>query len=125
MNPTEFIAEFREEAGEKLDAIASQLLRLEREPSNTQAVREMFLAAHTIKGGASMLRLTHIQELAHGLEDVLAGFRDHGRTLDRLTADRLFQTIDRLRALVQSASPRAACGSPAQAWVRGRLRRRR
>jgi chemotaxis protein histidine kinase CheA len=107
MNPAEFIAEFREEAGEKLDAIASQLLRLEREPSNPQAVREMFLAAHTIKGGASMLRLTAIQELAHGLEDVLASFRDHGRTLDRQTADRLFETIDRLRALVQSASPAA------------------
>jgi chemotaxis protein histidine kinase CheA len=107
MNPAEFITEFREEAGEKLDAIASHLLRLEREPSNPQAVREMFLAAHTVKGGASMLRLTAIQELAHGLEDVLASFRDQGRTLDRLTADRLFQTIDRLRALVQSASPAA------------------
>jgi chemotaxis protein histidine kinase CheA len=107
MNPAEFITEFREEASEKLDAIASQLLRFEREPSNPQAVREMFLAAHTIKGGASMLRLTAIQELAHGLEDVLASFRDHGRTLDRFTADRLFQTIDRLRELVQSASPAA------------------
>lgn len=104
MNPADFLVEFREEAAEKLDAIASQLLLLEREPTNLQAVREMFLAAHTVKGGASMLRLADIQELAHALEDVLAGLRDQARTLDPATADLLFQTVDRLRALVLSAS---------------------
>lgn len=104
MNPADFLAEFRDEAAEKLDLIANQLLRLERDSSSQQAVREMFLAAHTIKGGASMLRLANIQELAHALEDVLASLRDQARALDTSSADLLFQTIDRLRALVVSAS---------------------
>jgi chemotaxis protein histidine kinase CheA len=104
VNLSEFLSEFQLEAGEKLDLIASQLLRLERDVSDTQPVREMFLAAHTIKGGAAMLRLTDVEALAHALEDLLSSFRDHTRVLDSPTADLLFETIDRLRALVSSAA---------------------
>lgn len=103
MNPLDFLAEFQAEAGEKLDIIANQLLRLERDATNMQPVREMFLAAHTIKGGAAMLRLTDVEALAHALEDLLTAFRDQARSLDAATADLLFQTIDMLRVLVASA----------------------
>ena len=104
MDLTEFLSEFQLEAGEKLDTIASQLLRLERDATNPQPVREMFLAAHTIKGGAAMLRLTDVEALAHALEEVLSSFRDQQRTLDGSTADLLFQAIDRLRGLIATAS---------------------
>ncbi len=72
MDITEFLYEFQLEAAEKLDLIASQLLQLERDSTNLQPVREMFLAAHTIKGGAPMLRLSGVQALAHALEDLLS-----------------------------------------------------
>ena len=107
MNPMDFLDEFQAEANEKLDTIATQLLRLERDASNTQPVREMFLAAHTIKGGAAMLRLTAVETLAHALEDLLSVFRDQERALDSATADLLFQTIDRLRELIANADPDA------------------
>jgi chemotaxis protein histidine kinase CheA len=104
MDLTEFLGEFQLEAGEKLDLMASQLLRLERDVTNPLPVRELFLAAHTIKGGAAMLRLTDVQVLAHAVEDLLSSFRDQERALDQLTADLLFQAIDRLRALIATAS---------------------
>ena len=104
MNLSEFLDEFQLEAGEKLDIIASQLLRLERDSGNPQPLREMFLAAHTIKGGAAMLRLTDVESLAHAIEDLLSSFRDQQRVLDGPTADLLFQSIDHLRTLVASAS---------------------
>lgn len=107
MNPMEFLGEFQEEASEKLDVIANQLLRLERDAANPQPVREMFLAAHTIKGGAAMLRLTDVEALAHALEDLLSSFRDTGRVLEPTTADLLFQSIDQLRGLIASASVEA------------------
>jgi chemotaxis protein histidine kinase CheA len=109
---TEFLSEFQLEAGEKLDAIASQLLRLERDATNPQPVREMFLAAHTIKGGAAMMRLTEVEALAHALEELLSMFRDQQRTLDGPTADLLFQAIDRLRALITSASAQSVGAEP-------------
>jgi chemotaxis protein histidine kinase CheA len=101
---TEFLGEFQLEAGEKLDLIATQLLRLERDTTNPQPVREMFLAAHTIKGGAAMMRLTEVEALAHAVEDLLSSFRDQQRPLDPTAADLLFQAIDRLRALITNAS---------------------
>jgi chemotaxis protein histidine kinase CheA len=104
MDITEFLHEFQLEAGEKLDLIATQLLQLERDTSNPQPVREMFLAAHTIKGGAAMMRLTEVEALAHALEDLLSKIRDQQRAFDAATADLLFQAIDRLRALIGSAS---------------------
>jgi chemotaxis protein histidine kinase CheA len=107
MNPLDFLSEFQAEASEKLDIIANQLLRLERDTTNTQPVREMFLAAHTIKGGAAMLRLTDVEALAHALEDLLTLFRDQDRVLDPGTADLLFQAIDMLRSLVSSAGAEA------------------
>ena len=107
MDLTEFLGEFQLEAGEKLDILAGQLLRLERDPTNSSPIREMFLAAHTIKGGAAMLRLTDIEALAHGVEDLLSSLREQRRTLDSAAADLLFQSIDRLRELVETSSPDA------------------
>ena len=107
MDLNEFLGEFQLEAGEKLDILASQLLRLERDATNPLPIREMFLAAHTIKGGAAMLRLTDMEALAHGVEDLLSSFRDQTRTLDRPAADLLFQSIDRLRELVDASSAEA------------------
>jgi chemotaxis protein histidine kinase CheA len=108
----EFLGEFQAEAGEKLDLIAGQLLKLERDPSNLQPVREMFLAAHTIKGGAAMLRLTDVEALAHALEDLLSSFRDGQRTVEGATADLLFQGLDQLRQLIGAANEAAIGAEP-------------
>jgi chemotaxis protein histidine kinase CheA len=116
VNIAEFLDEFRLEACEKLDLIASQLLRFEREPSNPQPVREMFLAAHTIKGGAAMLRLTDVEALSHAVEDLLSSFRDRQRTLDAPTADLLFKSFDHLRGLIAAASADSV-GTEPSAWV--------
>jgi chemotaxis protein histidine kinase CheA len=107
---TEFLGEFQAEAGEKLDAIAGHLLRLERDTTDPRPVREMFLAAHTIKGGAAMMRLTQVEAVAHALEDLLSSFRDGRRALDGAAADLLFQAIDRLRELIVCATAAAVGG---------------
>jgi chemotaxis protein histidine kinase CheA len=112
MDLSEFLAEFQVEAGEKLDVIASQLLKLERDATNPQPLREMFLAAHTIKGGAAMMRLSDVEALAHALEELLSSVRDQQRALDSPTADLLFQAIDRLRRLVAVASPGSIGAEP-------------
>lgn len=124
MNPIDFLAEFQAEAAEKLDAISGYLLRLERDTSNLEPVRDMFLAAHTIKGGAAMLRLTDVEALAHALEDLLSSLRDRRQTLGAPTADLLFQTTDYLRSLIAAATESAMSAEPdprVQQWA-ARLR---
>jgi chemotaxis protein histidine kinase CheA len=112
MDLTEFLGEFQLEADEKLDLMASQLLRLERDATDSQPVRELFLAAHTIKGGAAMLRLTDVQSLAHAVEDLLSSFRDQQRTFDQSCADLLFEAADRLRALIAAATAQSMGAEP-------------
>ncbi|HLZ28789.1 MAG TPA: Hpt domain-containing protein [Chloroflexota bacterium] len=103
IDPVAFLAEFRAEVTDYLNTLDEQLLRLERDPVDPRPVRAMFLAAHSIKGGAAMLGLLELRELAHGLEDVLAILRDGNRPLERTVADVLFRGVDQLRALVANA----------------------
>ena len=103
IDPIAFLAEFRAEVTEYLNTLDEQLLRLERDPVDTQPVRAMFLAAHSIKGGAAMLGLVELRELSHALEDVLGVLRDDRRPLEHTMADVLFRGVDRLRVLVADA----------------------
>jgi chemotaxis protein histidine kinase CheA len=102
IDPLAFIDEFRQEVAEHVSTLDEQLLRLERDPADTRPVRAMFLAAHSIKGGAAMLGLIELRELAHALEGVLSVLRDERRPLERATADALFRAADRLRALADT-----------------------
>jgi chemotaxis protein histidine kinase CheA len=104
MDLSAFLGEFQAETGEHLRRLDGLLLALERDPSEIGPVREMFLSAHTIKGGASMLGLEDVRLLGHALEDVLACLRDRGQPLDRPTADLLFRAVDGLRERVSAAA---------------------
>ncbi len=99
IDPLALLGDFRIEVEEHLNSLDEQLLRLERDPAATQPVRAMFLAAHSIKGGAAMLGIVELRELAHALEDVLGVLRDERRPLERGIADVLFRGVDRLRAI--------------------------
>lgn len=100
IDPLAFLEEFRAEVADYLNTLDAQLLKLERDPIDTQPVRVMFLAAHSIKGGAAMLGLLEIGELSHAMEDVLGVLRDDRRPLEPSTADIMFRAVDQLRALL-------------------------
>jgi chemotaxis protein histidine kinase CheA len=123
MDPTAYMDDFRAEAVEHLRTLDAQLLQLERNPSDPRPIRAMFLSAHTIKGGAAMLGLADVSELAHALEDVLAYLRDESEPLDAEMADLLFRGLDRLRDLVDRAAPGGEL-DPATAALAEALRER-
>ena len=106
MDASAYMDDFRAEATEHLGTLDAKLLQLERDSADARPIRAMFLSAHTIKGGAAMLGLAPVRELAHALEDVLSCLRDRNTPLDAETADLLFRTLDRLRELV-AADPSA------------------
>jgi two-component system chemotaxis sensor kinase CheA len=95
----EFLGIFRDEANERLDSMSTALLAIEDGRASADAIDSLFRDAHTIKGGAGMLGLHAIGELAHAVEDVLADARVQGK-LPAGLADPLLRAGDALRALV-------------------------
>jgi two-component system, chemotaxis family, sensor kinase CheA len=101
----EFIDIFRDEANERLDQMVNTLLALEAGTADDDAIDSLFRDAHTIKGGAGMVGLDGVRDLAHTVEDVLAALREAGQFPPELTATMLRAT-DALRGQVcEGAEP--------------------
>ena len=100
---TELRQLFHSECAERLQKLDAGWLQLETEPSNAGLIEDMFREAHSLKGGARMLGLFDIQDLAHGMEDELALVRKGGKVIDTVFVQKQLKTIDRLRELVEIA----------------------
>jgi len=62
---------FFESAQELLEALNEDALRLERDSSNAEAVRNIRRIVHTLKGDSGVCGFKELQELAHAVEDAL------------------------------------------------------
>ena len=67
---TAFIAMFKTESDENLSKLTQNLLKLEKQPADKEILKELFRAAHTLKGGAGMMGYPEIESVAHRLEDL-------------------------------------------------------
>jgi chemotaxis protein histidine kinase CheA len=123
MNLAAFMGEFKAEAYDHLEKLDQGLLQLERDPSNNQLIRGLFLSMHTIKGGASMLELKALKNLTHAFEDVLARLRDHGEPCDSNTATLLLRAVDLVREIVDT-DPSMETMSPPVEDMTNKLRQR-
>src|SRR5215210_1713363 len=92
----EFLELFRDEANERLDSMVDTLLALERGSAEPEAINSVFRDAHTIKGGAAMLGLDTMRDLAHAMEEVLAKARTTGKFPAHI-AEVLLRGADALR----------------------------
>jgi chemotaxis protein histidine kinase CheA len=101
VNLAAFLEEFKAESFEHLEKLGSGLLSLERNPQDTNLIRKLFLSAHTIKGGASMLELKALKTLTHAFEDVLSRLREGHESADTATITLMLSTTDEIRALVE------------------------
>lgn len=71
-----FVLRFIDEGRGHLQIISEGAFQLSTGENPDAQVNEMFRAAHTLKGGARMLKLQSIADLTHHLEDVLSELRD-------------------------------------------------
>ena len=68
---------FVSETAEGLAQMEEALLELELHPDDVELVNTVFRVVHTFKGNAGIFGLTHAQEFAHVLEDLLDNMRAH------------------------------------------------
>ena len=96
----ELLPEFVAEAGEHLDEMEANLIKLEADPDNREIINDIFRDVHTIKGSSAYLGLKVTSELAHKLENLLAMVRQGKRSADSSLIDTLIAAKDRIASLV-------------------------
>ncbi|HEX9113721.1 MAG TPA: Hpt domain-containing protein, partial [Nitrospirota bacterium] len=91
------------EAGEHIQNLNRGLLSLEKDPTDTAMIDELFRAAHTLKGSAAMMGFQGISDVAHKSEDMLGMFRA-GAAIRRETLDFLLDSVDAVKLMVDGVA---------------------
>ena len=108
----ELMADFILESGEHLANIETQLLMLERDPCDAEALNSVFRGFHTIKGLAGFLELWNVQKVAHETETVLDRARNGERPLTPPAIDAILASADYLRRWLRHLEAPGPKGPP-------------
>ncbi len=104
VSPAAFNA-FFEESDTHVETIESSLLALEKDNRNANIIDELFRAVHSLKGNAGLVGLLEIHDTAHKMETVMDDIKKSGVAVDQGHRDSLFEMFDKLKFLIESASP--------------------
>ncbi|MDR1029519.1 MAG: chemotaxis protein CheA [Treponema sp.] len=99
-NNEELLKDFFSEAQMQVDTLEQNILVLENEGGNRDAVDEIFRAAHTLKGGAATVEMMELSHFTHLVEDVLDAIRSDTVTINEDVVDTLLAAIDIIKAMI-------------------------
>ncbi len=101
-NNEELLKDFFAEALGQVDSLEQNILALEQDTGNRDAVDEIFRAAHTLKGGAGTVEMVELAEFTHLVEDVLDGVRSGKAAVNEAVIDALLASIDVIKAMLDA-----------------------
>ena len=104
MNSSDYKDVFLVESREYLSTLNNALVTLEQEPSNSEAIHEIFRAAHTLKGMSATMGYEPMANLTHQMESVMEPIRSGAQTITPPLMDALFICLDQLEKWVQILS---------------------
>jgi len=85
---------FRIEARELLEGLNRAVLELEKGGRVKELIEHILRLAHTLKGASRVMNQTGIAELAHAMEDLFGGSRDHEEEVPREKINRALGMLD-------------------------------
>lgn len=100
MKVSEYKQLFLSEAQEILNSLNNVLVDLEKEPSNTALLNELFRQSHTLKSMAQSMGYDEIAKLTHSMETTLSSLRSGGVKAEKDIVDLLFNSLDVLGGLI-------------------------
>ncbi|MFN2310628.1 MAG: chemotaxis protein CheW [Spirochaetia bacterium] len=98
----ELLSDFFVEAEMQVENLESNILVLETDTKNSDAIDEIFRAAHTLKGASATVQMGELTEFTHLLEDVLDGIRSGTTTVNGDVVDVLLQAIDIIKEMIHT-----------------------
>ncbi len=93
----ELIGDFILESRDHLTQVEIEIMTLEKEPENSEAINTVFRAFHTIKGLAGFMDLNDIREVAHETETLLELARNQKLRITSAVADVVLAAADFLK----------------------------
>src|ERR1700683_3597619 len=100
MNDSDIVKDFLIESYENLDRLDRDLVGLEKNPEDVQALAGVFRTIHTIKGTCGFLAFNKLEAVAHVGENLLTRLRDRKLTLTPEITTALLSTVDAVRQML-------------------------
>ena len=101
-NNEELLKDFFAEAEQQVEQLESNVLVIENDPRNHEAIDEIFRAAHTLKGGSATVEMNELSHFTHSVEDVLDEIRSDRVQIDEDVVDLLLTSIDVIKAMLEA-----------------------
>lgn len=101
-NNEELLKDYFSEAELMIDNLESNILAIENDPNNHEAIDEIFRAAHTLKGNSATVEFNEISHFAHTMEDLLDEVRSDRVKVTEDVVDTLLTALDVIKAMLES-----------------------
>ncbi len=102
INNEELLKDFFSEAEQQVFTLESNILVIENDPSNHDAIDEIFRAAHTLKGGSATVEMHELSGFTHVIEDLLDVLREGTLNVTGPVVDILLKSLDIIKAMLAS-----------------------
>lgn len=119
----DLVRDFVIETSEALEALDTDLVTFERNPSDPELLGRIFRLIHTIKGTCGFIGLPRLQAVAHAAENVLDGFREGRLAVSQAAVSAVLDTVDVIRAIIEELGRCGGEPDGADAELIGRLDR--
>ncbi len=96
----QYLDAFIGESKEEITKLNNSLLTLESDPSNQEAMDQIFRTAHTLKGNFGAMGFEAAANLAHAMEDLLDEMREGNMQVTPDVMDMIFASVDQIEAIV-------------------------
>ena len=123
MSDSDIVSDFLVESGENLDRLDRELVELEKNPQDREALAGIFRTIHTIKGTCGFLAFSKLEKVAHAGENLLALLRDGKLDLDPEITTALLRTVDAIRQMLEAIQETGQDGSEDYPELLGTLKR--
>ncbi len=101
MSDSDIVQDFLVESYENLDRLDRDLVGLEKNPKDKEALAGVFRTIHTIKGTCGFLGFNKLEKVAHVGENLLTRLRDGQLTLNPEITTALLGMVDAVRQMLK------------------------
>ena len=98
----ELLKDYFSEAEQMIDNLESNILAIESDPNNHDAIDEIFRAAHTLKGNSAAVEFSEVAHFAHTMEDLLDEVRSGKVHVNGDIVDVLLNALDMIKTMLES-----------------------